>query len=254
MDCPSEEQLIRGALASASDIVRLDFDIPERSLTIWHRGDVEPITSSLAKLGLGAELLDSEKMSASDPEPDIERDQTTVLRLLLAINAAMFAIEIVAGWLGESAGLLSDSLDMLADAIVYGIALWAVGKAASFQQHAARISGWFQLVLALAVLAEVARRAIQGSAPQAPIMMGTALLALAANVTCLLALARHRNDGVHMQASWIFSSNDVIANLGVILAGVLVSWTSSAIPDLAIGAIIGLVVLRGAVRILRLSR
>jgi Co/Zn/Cd efflux system component len=85
-------------------------------------------------------------------------------------------------------------------------------------------------------------------------MLGTAALALAANATCLLALARHRGGGVHMQASWIFSTNDVIANVGVILAGALVSWTRSAIPDLVIGTIIGLVVLRGAVRILRLGR
>jgi hypothetical protein len=139
MDCPSEEQLIRGALASTSEIARLDFDIPNRSLTVWHRGDSEPIRASLERLDLGAELLGSEEASEDDAGAGGQRDQTSVLRLVLAINATMFVVELVAGWLGQSAGLLSDSLDMLADAIVYGIALWAVGRPASFQHHSARI-------------------------------------------------------------------------------------------------------------------
>ena len=109
-------------------------------------------------------------------------------------------------------------------------------------------------MLALGVLAEVARRAVTGSAPEAPLIIGTAAVALVANVVCMLALARHRSGGAHMQASWIFTTNDVIANLGVILAGALVSWTSSAVPDLIIGTLIGLLVLRGAMKILRLSK
>jgi Co/Zn/Cd efflux system component len=78
------------------------------------------------------------------------------------------------------------------------------------------------------------------------------LLALAANVSCLLLLARHRHGGAHMKASWIFSTNDVLANLGVVSAGVLVAWTGSRVPDLAIGAAVALLVLSGALRILRL--
>ncbi len=254
MDCPSEEHLIRTVLASTTSILRLEFDVPARGLVVWHEGDSAPVVAKLDTLDLGARLVTSEEVGRDAVPETEERDQTSVLRLLLAINATMFVVEVVAGWLGESAGLLSDSLDMLADAIVYGIALWAVGKASSAQASAARVSGWFQLMLAVFVLAEVARRAIQGSVPEPPIMLGTAALALVANVVCLMALSRHRTGGVHMQASWIFSANDVIANLGVILAGVLVMLTSSRIPDLVIGAIIGLVVLRGAIRILRLAR
>lgn len=256
MDCPSEEQLIRTALSSVDGISRLDFDIPGRSLTVWHRGEPEPIEARLATLDLGAALVDSEEVADAAPgEQDSSApDQSAVLRWLLAINATMFLVEAVVGWLGESVGLLSDSLDMLADAAVYGIALWAVGKAVASQRRAASISGWLQLVLAVGMLGEVAHRAISGSSPEAPMMMGTAAVALLANVACLLLLARHRGGGVHMRASWIFSTNDVIANLGVIAAGVLVQWTSSATPDLVIGAAIGLVVLRGAMRILRLAR
>lgn len=179
--------------------------------------------------------------------------EAKTLRWLLAINAAMFAVEIVTGWLAQSTGLLADSLDMFADAAVYGLALYAVGRDTGHQQRAARLSGWLQLLLALGALAEVLRRAWIGSEPEPMPMMGIALLALAANVACLALLARHRDGGVHMRASWIFSTNDVLANLGVIVAGALVAWSGSNIPDLAIGTLIAVLVLNGARRILRLQ-
>jgi Co/Zn/Cd efflux system component len=194
----------------------------------------------------------------SDCEPSCEcaaaaaTAEARTLRWLLAINAAMFAVEIVAGWLAQSTGLLADSLDMFADAAVYGLALYAVGRDPNHKQRAARLSGWLQLLLALGALTEVLRRAWFGSEPEPVPMMGIALLALAANVACLALLARHREGGVHMKASWIFSTNDVLANLGVIVAGALVAWSGSNIPDLAIGTLIALLVLNGARRILRL--
>ena len=82
--------------------------------------------------------------------------------------------------------------------------------------------------------------------------MGVSTVALAANVSCLYLISRHRQGGAHMKASWIFSTNDVLANLGVIGAGALVGWTQSRFPDLVIGTIIAVIVLTGAVRILRL--
>lgn len=91
------------------------------------------------------------------------------------------------------------------------------------------------------------------SEPEPALMMGIALLALVANVSCLALLARHREGGVHMKASWIFSTNDVLANIGVIIAGALVAWTGSNYPDLVIGALIAMLVLNGARRILRLQ-
>ena len=82
-------------------------------------------------------------------------------------------------------------------------------------------------------------------------MVGISLLALAANVACPVLIVRHRQGGVYMRASYIFSANDVLANLAVV-AGGLVAWTGSPIPDWVIGTIIGLLVLVGAIRILRL--
>lgn len=181
-----------------------------------------------------------------------ERHEASTLRWLLAINAVMFVAEMAAGIWAESTGLIGDSLDMFADAAVYGLALYAVRFGVKMQLCAARVAGVLQLILALGVLAEVVRRFVFGSDPQSAMMMGVAFIALIANVSCLLLIFKYRKGGAHMKASWIFSANDVIINLGVIGAGALVAWTGSPYPDLVIGIIVSLIVLNGARRILSL--
>lgn len=185
---------------------------------------------------------------------DVETLERRTLRLLLAINGVMFLAESIAGWLAESTGLLADSLDMLADAMVYGTALYAVGSSTSLKYRAANVSGWIQIALGVGVIVEVIRRLILGSEPVSVLMIGTGFTALLANVTCLVLLAKHRTGEVHMRASWIFSTNDVIANTGVIVSGLLVMWSGSRIPDLVIGAIVSVLVVRGGNLILQEAR
>ncbi len=179
--------------------------------------------------------------------------QARTLRLVLGINAAMFVAEFGAGWFAESAGLIADSLDMLADAFVYGLSLVAVFSTAGGRIRTAALSGIFQLTLGAVALLEVARRFLVGSTPHPTYMIAVAALALVANAICLRAIARHRDEGVHMRASYIFSQNDVLANLAVIASGVLVAVTSTPLWDLIAGAGIGLLVLSGGIRILRAS-
>lgn len=253
MDCPSEERMIRMALDGVDGVGELRFDLQARVLTVLHQGTPEPILAKLEPLDLGASVAATAVSEVADEAaPADDATEARTLRILLAVNAAMFVVELVAGWLAQSTGLIADSLDMLADAMVYGLSLFAVGKAATTKLRAAHLSGVFQAVLALGVLADVVRRLVTGSTPEAPAMIGISALAFVANVSCLLLIAKHRHGGAHMKASWIFSTNDVLANLGVILAGALVAWTGSRIPDLVIGAVVGLVVLGGSVRILRL--
>jgi Co/Zn/Cd efflux system component len=256
MDCPAEETLVRTALDGAEGVRTLDFDLPGRSLTVWHAGEAEAVLKRLERLHLGARLERSEEgeePTAPRPlGPAADAAEARTLWTVLAINAAMFVVEGVAGWIAESTGLLADGLDMLADALVYGAALYAVGRDPALKRRAARLCGVLQVVLSLTALAEVLRRAFFGSDPAPPLMVAVSILALAANVTSLWLVARHREGGVHMKATYICTTNDVLANLGVIAAGGLVAWTGSAIPDLLIGTTIAGVVLRGALRILRL--
>ena len=183
-----------------------------------------------------------------------DREQRRVLIVLLAINGLMFLAEFGLGILSESTALIADSLDMLADAGVYGIGLYAVGRAAAHKIRAARWSGLFQILLGLGVLVDILRRAILGSEPESWMMMAVGAVALVANIACLALIARHREGEVHMRASWIFSKNDVIANLGIILGGVLVHLLDSRYPDIVIGLAIVLLVIHGGIHILREAR
>lgn len=181
-------------------------------------------------------------------------EERKVLWWLLAINAVMFVVELMLGWVAESTGLIADALDMLADASVYGVAIYAVTRTRREKAYAALLSGMTEVILALGVLLEVGRRFVMGSEPVSELMMSVSLLALLANVACLLLLSKHRDGEVHMRASWIFSANDVLANVGVILAGALVYFTGSSLPDLLIGLLIVVLVMRGGIMILRDAR
>ena len=180
-----------------------------------------------------------------------EKLERNTLIALLAINGVMFFIEITLGWLAESPGLIADSLDMLADAAVYGISLYVVGKGVRLQSRAAHVSGLLQIILGIGVFAEVLRRLIFGSEPESLMIIVIGTVALVANVICLILISRHRESGVHMRASWIFSTNDVVANLGVIISGALVWLVGSRYPDLIVGAIISAIVIRGGFKILQ---
>ena len=178
------------------------------------------------------------------------KEQARVLWMVLGINAAMFVAEFIAGVIAQSTGLIADSLDMLADAAVYCVSLYAVGWSASLKNRAATLSGVLQILLAVSVAVEILRRTIMGSEPEPSLMIGVSLIALVANVICLALIAKHRDGEVHMRASWVFSKNDVVANVGVIAAGGLVLLLDAHWPDLVIGALIVFVVLRGGISIL----
>lgn len=257
MDCPSEENLIRMAVNDLSGVQSLSFDLSKREVKAVHQGTPDALLERLQPLQLGASLIKSAPVASVTAlvgqDEDTGAAETRTLRLLLGINGLMFFVELVLGLVAQSTGLIADSLDMFADAAVYGLSLYAVGKAARMKLRAAHLAGWLQLVLALGALTEVVRRFLFGSEPESGLMMGIGLLALAANVTCLMMISHKRDYGAHMRASYIFSANDVLANIGVIAAGALVAWTGSPYPDLVIGTVIGIVVLNGARRILKLT-
>ena len=179
------------------------------------------------------------------------KEESKVLITLLSINAFMFLVEITFGIFSQSTALIADSLDMLADATVYAIGLYAVGKSQLIKIKAAHLSGIFQILLGMMVLADVVRRMIFGSEPESFLMIVIGFIALIANVICLRLISKHKDGEVHMRASWIFSKNDVIANLGIIIAGGLVYAFESRYPDLIIGMSISALVIYGGVQIIK---
>ena len=160
------------------------------------------------------------------------------------------------GIISKSMGLVADSLDMLADSFVYGISLLAVGGSLTRKKRIAKLAGYFQITLAVIGFVEVLRRFFgDEKLPNFSTMIVVSIFALIANGICLYILQKSKSkEEAHMKASMIFTSNDVIINIGVITAGILVHWLNSEKPDLIIGIIVLALVIQGAMRILKLSK
>ncbi|HCO66994.1 MAG TPA: cation transporter [Dysgonomonas sp.] len=254
MDCPCEENLIRLKLENIENIVHQEYDLTNRVLTIIHTNDIKLIESAIAELDLSSSLLENTKTEYSE-HPNDDTKQKKALWAVLIINFAFFIIEMATGIVSKSMGLVADSLDMLADAFVYTMSLFAVGAVVARKKKVALISGYFQILLAILGFIEVIKRFIGiEEVPHFQTMIIISILALIANTASLLILQKTKSKDAHIQASLIFSSNDVIINAGVILAGITVWWLNSNIPDLVIGSLLFAIVIRGALRILKLAK
>ena len=254
MDCPSEEQMIRMKLSGISGIKKLEFDIENRKLTIIHSDENPDIEKRLNELNLGSKFVGISDIKF-DEKTEIHKSQSKLLWSVLIINFVFFILEMSTGIISNSMGLIADSLDMLADSFVYGLSLLAVGAAIARKKRVATLSGYFQIVLAALGLFEVIRRFVSfEKVPDFKIMIIISILALIANSVSLFILQKSKSDEAHMKASMIFTSNDVIINIGVIFAGILVLLTGSKLPDLIIGAIVFIIVVQGALRILKLGK
>ena len=187
MDCPSEENLIRMNLDGISSIENLEFDIPNRKLTVFHQGEIEAIEKSVVDLNLGGRKISTEKTDQS-----VFKEHTHQKKLLwsvLAINFAFFLIEMTTGIISKSMGLVADSLDMLADSFVYGISLFAVGGTIYRKKRIAKWAGYFQIILAIIGFVEVLRRFFGvEKLPDFSTMIIVSILALMANGICLYLL------------------------------------------------------------------
>ncbi len=254
MDCPSEENLIRMKLNDIKGIKKLEFDIPNRFLTVYHQNKIESINSAIESLNLSSTKVSTEDVE--DIKDEENNNQRGVLWYVLSINFLFFMIELSSGIISKSMGLVADSLDMLADSLVYALSLLAVGSSLTRKKQVASLAGYFQITLALLGFIEVVRRFIGTEKfPDFNTMILVSIFALIANGICLYLLQRSKSKHeAHMKASMIFTSNDIIINLGVIIAGILVKTLNSNIPDLAIGSIVFFIVIQSSFRILKLGK
>lgn len=182
--------------------------------------------------------------------PTDTTEQRRTLMIALGLNMTMFAVEVTAGIIGNSMGLVAEGLDNLTDAAAYGIAMIAIGGSPMFKVRAATVSGSVLLLLGIGVLIEVGRRTLYGETPEGLLMVIVAAVSLAVNGTVLRMLGKYRDGDVHLRATWIFTRADVIANLALIVSGVVVLWTGFRAIDLIVGAGIGCYVIKEAIEIL----
>ena len=173
-----------------------------------------------------------------------------ILWLVLLINLGQALAGAGVGVWASSTALIGAALDNLADASVYGVSLYAVGRAATIKVRAARLSGWLLIGLAVVLFVEVLRRFFGGEEPIGPAMMAVAAVNAALNLVCLRLLRRHRGEDVNFKASAIFTSNDSIVNLAIVLSGALVLWLDSNLPDLVLGLVVSAIAANGGREIL----
>lgn len=174
------------------------------------------------------------------------QQQKRVLIIVLLINASMFIVEFAAGIISHSTALMADSLDMLADAVIYALGLFALGRAEHWKNRTALTSGIFQMILGLGILVQPIYLLSSNNLPDAFNMGIFGVLALVANTVSFILLMAYRDGDINMRATWICTRNDMINNVGVLLAAGLVYWLSSPLPDIIIGLIIAVIVMRSA--------
>ena len=186
----------------------------------------------------------------SDKEYAIEglkARQSATLKIVLAINAVMFVVELTSGLLARSTALLSDSLDNLGDALTYGASLYAVSGGARSKAKVALFKGGLILTAGLFVLGQVIYGALHPGVPVFETMGIISLVALGANATCLALLWKHRAEDVNMSSVWECSRNDIASNIAVFIAAGAVWLTQSGWPDLVVGLVLACLFLRSAV-------
>ncbi len=185
---------------------------------------------------------------------DLEENATAfgrVLWLVLVINAVMFVAEFGAGLMARSTALMADSLDMFGDASIYALSLYALHRSARWRAGAALTKSLLMAGFGLVVIADIVLKFAAGVVPTAPLMGAFGALALAANLTCALLLMRFRRGEINMRSTWLCSRNDVLANVGVLVAAGLVGYTGSPWPDVAIGLLIAAVFMHSALGMFR---
>lgn len=191
----------------------------------------------------------------SSKAPEIERlarraDQRRVLVIVLLINAVMFVVGFGAGIVAGSTALMADATDMLGDAFVYGISLYALARSDRWKAGAALAKGLFILALGAGIAINVAFKIQSGLPPSSGLMLVFGGLALVANGICLALLWRFRAQDVNMVSTFECSRNDVVSNVGVLVAAGLVAVFHSPWPDIIIGSAMAALFLRSAVRVI----
>jgi cation diffusion facilitator family transporter len=174
-----------------------------------------------------------------------------VLWIVLLINAVMFLVEGGAGLMAHSTSLLADALDMLGDALVYGFSLFVLARSVRWQAGAALAKGWFMLAFGLGVLGEAVYKMLHPVMPSVETMGVIGGLALTANLVCFFLLYRHRSDNLNMRSTWLCSRNDLMANIGVLMAAAGSYGFMSRWPDILVGVVIASVFLSSALQVLR---
>lgn len=194
---------------------------------------------------MSASCCDNQEFDGSSP------GFRRALWVVIAINAVMFAVEMLAGAAARSQALKADALDFAADAATYGLSLYVIGKPAAWRANAALIKAGSLMLIGLSILSLAVWRTFFTVQPEAGLMGSIAVLALIANLASVVILMRWRDGDANVRSVWLCSRNDAIGNVAVLASAGLVAWTAAPWPDLAVAVLMAGLFTSSAIQILR---
>lgn len=179
--------------------------------------------------------------------------QSRILKIVLIINVVLFCLTAFYGWVASSTGLMSESIDDFGDAVTYALSLYVVYKSNQTKAKVAFVKGCLILTGALFVLIQVVRHIIDHTVPIFETMGVVAFIALLLNLACFLLLTKYREQDINMSSVWECSRNDILNNISIILASILVWMTNLGWADIAVGMVLSHLLLKSSFKVLKSS-
>ena len=263
MDCPSCAAKIETAVRSAG-IDDVKVSIASQIMTV--RSDdpavvFAAVERAVSAIGYHIDRLDaadapsaSETNNRAAAQSHITPEYRRALWIVIALNVGYGIIEMYGGFIAGSQALKADALDFLGDGLITFLGVLAIGWSLAWRARSALIQGLFLGVLGFAVLVGTAYRVLVLNQPEAELMGAFGFIALVVNILAAMALVPHRNGDANVRAVWLFSRNDALGNVAVVLAAALVAWTGMAWPDLVVAAVIAGLFLQSSWIIVRDAR
>lgn len=259
MDCAScagkietAARTVRGVedvkVSTASQIMTLKVSDPSTQLAQVEQA-VEGIGYRLSRIGV-SENAEGKSEAMPHTTPAYRR----ALYIVVLLNIGFGVAEIIGGIIAGSQALKADALDFLGDGLITFLGLLAIGWGMAWRARSALLQGYFLGALGIGVLANTVYRVIVLQTPEAGLMGILGAIALVVNIIAALVLLPHRTGDANMRAVWLFSRNDAIGNLAVVIAALLVAWTASPYPDIIVAVIIAGLFLQSALTIIRDAR
>ena len=246
MDCPSCAAKVEKAVRSVGiDDVRVS--IASQIMTLRSadpRLELPKVESAVTQIGYRLDKIEGDDILATeDTQPDDRQRHITpqyrrALWIVIALNVGYGIIETAGGFFAGSQALKADALDFLGDGLITFLGVLAIGWSLAWRARSALIQGVFLGVLGLGVLASTIYRVFIANEPAAELMGLFGLVALIVNVLAAAVLIPHRTGDANVRAVWLFSRNDAIGNVAVVIAAILVAWSGTAWPDLVVAAAI----------------
>lgn len=240
MDCADCAAEIQHATEDLPGVAHVRVSIASQLLTlhVTDAAEVGPaVEQAVSQLGYQIDRLDrvaGDAAASSHITPGYRR----ALWIVVLLNVGYGLVEIVGGFLSDSQALKADALDFMGDGIITLLGILAIGWGLLWRARSALIQGIFLGVLGLSVLGNTLMRLWAGYTPEAELMGAFAVVALVVNIAAALVLIPHRTGDANVRAVWLFSRNDAIGNLAVVIAAGLVAWLDSEWPDIVVALVI----------------